>query len=144
MVKNRICEFRMAFKMSQTDLSDFLPGKPGKTVLSLIENGHVLPTSDLLEALCLVFGCTPFDLYDASDLVLGANDSKGGGRDENARTVTVRITDELSEAINEVGYSDIGDWLREAKRKLLHDRDIRRMTQRITISPSISQSSVLK
>lgn len=135
MVKNRICEYRSARKMSQTELSDLLPGRPGKTVLSLIENGHVLPSFELLDAICRVFDCTPFDLYDASDLDLAV--SNGGGRGKtNGRTATVFLSDEIIEAIKEVGYSDVGDWLRESKRKLLHDRDIRRMTQRITISPS--------
>ena len=145
MVKNRICEYRSARKMSQNELSDLLPGRPGKTILSLIENGHVLPSLDLLIDICRVFDCTPLDLYDASDLDLAIRDAEGGARAKaKGRTASVFLSDEIIDAIKEVGYSDVGDWLRESKRKLLHDRDLRRMTQRITFTPPILQSNDLK
>ncbi len=134
MVRNRIHEFRLAKDMSQVQLADRLPDSPGNTILSLIETGRVLPTREMLDALCRIFDCTPIDLYDKDDLDLGAVSDEGGERgSQNGRLVSMRISNEIIDALKEVGYNDVSDWLRESKRKLLHDRDIRRMTQRITI-----------
>lgn len=61
MVKNLIRKYRTDRKLSQTELSDLMHGSPGKTVLSLIENGHVLPTSEVLKSLCSALDCKPTD-----------------------------------------------------------------------------------
>ncbi len=123
MVKNRIKKFRTErWDMSQAELSDMLPDKPGKTVLSLIENGHVLPTPETMASLCAIFSCSPSDLYDESDLrfVDSGGDLDGGDR------ITVRVSSEFMEALEELGYSDVKEWLNEVRRNLLKERDIRR------------------
>ena len=123
MVKNRIKKFRTErWDMSQAELSDMLPGKPGKTVLSLIENGHVLPTPETMASLCAIFSCSPSDLYDESDLrfVDNGGDLDGGDR------ITVKVSQEFLEALEELGYSDAKEWLHEVRRNLLKERDIRR------------------
>ena len=123
MVKNRIKKFRTErWDMSQAELSDMLPGKPGKTVLSLIENGHVLPTPETMASLCAIFSCSPSDLYDESDLrfVDNGGDLDGGDR------ITVRVSQEFLEALEELGYSDVKEWLHEVRRNLMKERDIRR------------------
>ena len=123
MLKNRIKKFRTErWDMSQAELSDMLPGKPGKTVLSLIENGHVLPTPETMASLCAIFSCSPSDLYDESDLrfVDNGGDLDGGDR------ITVKVSQEFLEALEELGYSDAKEWLHEVRRNLLKERDIRR------------------
>ena len=148
MVKNRIRELRIARDMSQNDLSDLIPSKPGKTVLSLIENGHVLPTQDVLEAICDAFDCTPLDIYDENDLDLTIATRKGGDLgDPKGRMATIFIDEDAMDAIEELGYQDPAEWLRESKRRLLRERDIRQYTGHTFIKwipPISAQSNSLK
>lgn len=123
MVKNRIKKFRTEkWDLSQAELSDMLPGKPGKTVLSLIENGHVLPTPETMASLCAIFSCSPADLYEESDLRY----VDPGGDLDGADKIVVRISDDFKDALAELGYGDVKEWLNEVKRNLLKERDIRR------------------
>jgi len=133
MVRNLIRKYRTDRNLSQAELSDLMPGSPGKTVLSLIENGHVLPTCDVLESLCDVLKCTPTDLYDANDLNLMKAVDEGGGFDASETVVTIIVTKEVEEALKELGYSDVNEWLDEERRNLLKTRDIRLMSKRIIL-----------
>ena len=132
MVTNRIRKYRTEQKLSQNELSDMLPKSPGKTILSLIENGHVLPTRDMLESICSALRCTPSDLYDTNDLMLMP--TNGGDLPNGSKAVVVTVSNGFEEALKELGYASVEEWLNEAKRSLLKDLDIRRMNQRIVIS----------
>lgn len=58
--------YRLNAGMSQDELA----AKVGvcKTVISLLENGHVLPTKATMNGLCNVLGCKMNDLYDLRDI----------------------------------------------------------------------------
>lgn len=71
MAENRIREMRTKFRMTQERLSESIGGH-GKVVMSLIENGYVMPTREMLEGLCKTFRCNPNDLYDEHDLNLSS------------------------------------------------------------------------
>ncbi len=126
-----IRKYRAERQMSQTQLSDALPGAPGKTILSLIENGHVLPTKETMDAICKVFDCQPTDLFNASDLSFLPSD--GGGLTNGYKVMTVTVTPGIEDALKELGYTDIQEWLNEARRSLLKDLYIQRMNQHIVI-----------
>ena len=126
MVKNRIRMFRNdKLDLSQGKLSEMLPGKPGKTVLSLIENGHVLPTPETMTALCSIFSCTPLDLYDESDILYSSKNNSGGDLD-SVKEGHINIKSETFDALKELGYNSLQEWINESQRELLKNRDLRR------------------
>lgn len=138
MVRNKVRVFRQdKWNLSQSELSDRLPSKPGKTLLSLIENGHALPTPELMDELCRFFSCKPYELFNEADMTFGA--AKG---EEDDTVIRIDSTKEVLDAIAEMGYVGPEEWYFEMERNLLRERDIRRVSKMLMKDQSsIHQSS---
>lgn len=130
MVKNKIKQRREMAKFSQQTFSDLLPSKPGKVLLSMIENGHALPTPELMDEICKVFCCLPTHLYDEKDLIFtGVNDAKA--EKENEKNVfKLKLSQETIDALIDIGYASPDEWFRDMQRQVQEKVDIR-VTRRI-------------
>lgn len=127
MVKNKIKQRREMAKFSQQKLSDLLPSKPGKTLLSMIENGHALPTPELMDEICKLFCCLPTHLYDEKDLVFtGVNDTV----DDDRNVFKLKLSQETIDALIDIGYASPDEWFRDVQRQVQEKVDIR-VTRRI-------------
>lgn len=123
MVSNRIRTLLSDNKMSAKNLSDELTDC-NPAILSYIINGKALPTVDGLKEMCELIGCSPSDLYDSKDVDLlsvfekwrtdvACLDSEVGkwfSPDESAA---------LRKALAALGYSCVGEWIREMWRSTL-------------------------
>lgn len=116
MVKNRIKEYRTKLGISQSDFCEKLGCNPGKTIISLIENGHVLPTQEILASICDALGCEAGDLYDSSELRLVL-----GNIDRSGTTITVPdwMLESIEDALDVLSYKSINEWFRDSYRRLL-------------------------
>lgn len=144
MVANRIHEYRRKTNMSQSALSSSFLNNIGHTVVSLVENGHVLPTRDMLRQLCKAFDCSPDDLYSMSDLDLLGH---GGLTSDDNETATITVTPAMRMALKELGYNDVYEWMRESERMLVRNMHIQRMNQSVVLTidaPPISQTGIKK
>lgn len=136
MVSNRIRDMRIQAGLSQGDVADNLPEDVNRIIVSFIESGKVLPTTESMKLLCDLFTCSPTDLYDSDDLDLSLVDAfpsikakptkKTGGRGAGHEGMTefrVWIKPEektaLENAVAKMGYRSTAEWFREAFRSLL-------------------------
>ena len=112
MAENRIREMRSKFRMTQEQLSDSIGGQ-GKVVMSLIENGYVMPTREMLEGLCKTFRCNPNDLYSEHDLNLSAAPEK---------TQTISISKDEYENMKtqalSAGFDSVEKWFEFSRQAL--------------------------
>jgi len=135
--KNRIREYRTRMGISQHELGQKLPDSPGKSIVSLIENGHVLPTVGAMQTLCDTFICTPTDLYREDDLNVTLSEqfpdfsdvprsckNRGSGHDGMTEfRVWVKPEEKaaLETAVEKLGYRNPTEWFREAYRSLMRE-----------------------
>lgn len=125
-VTNSVQRYRIDYGLSQNQLAYRILHCAGVTPLSFVENGHVLPTKEMLNDLCSIFCCTPTDLYAADDIDLL---SCGGGLTDGSKKIVVKIKPEVTEALNELGYANPEEWLKEAERKLLMEMHLQRISR---------------
>lgn len=123
MVSNRIRMLLADRKISAQNLSDELTDC-NAAILSYIINGRVLPTADSLKEMCEILGCAPTDLYDSKDVDLLSVFEKW-------RTDVAHLDSEvgkwfdpdesaaLRKALTALGYSCVGEWIREMWRSTL-------------------------
>ena len=118
MVSNRIKVLLAEREISAKALADGMPECCSPAIMSYITNGKVLPTKQTLGRMCFLLGCEPTDLYDVKDLDLlsGGKEREQSPcvvedtlqRDLNAREIAA-----LELAVKALGYSDLGDWVRD-------------------------------
>lgn len=112
MAENRIREMRNKFRMTQEQLSESIGGQ-GKMIVSLIENGYVMPTREMLEALCKTFCCNPNDLYGEHELNLSAAPEK---------TQTISICkdeyEKMKAQAQSAGFSSVEKWFEFSRQAL--------------------------
>ncbi len=128
MTKNNIRLKLMEKGISQAEAASLMPDDVGRVGMSFITTGKVLPTKDGLEALCAMFDCPPSDLYDPSDINLLAVGAEGKeqinrspartGRQHDGMTelrawLRPYEKDALQKAVQELGYRNVAEWLRE-------------------------------
>lgn len=136
--RNRIREYRMRMGISQHELGQKLPDSPSKAIVSLIENGHVLPTVGAMQTLCDTFICNPTDLYRVDDLNVTLSDqfpdfsemprscknNRGSGH-EGMTEFRVWVKPEektsLEAAVEKLGYRNPTEWFRESYRSLMRE-----------------------
>lgn len=117
MVSNRIRELLADRKMSARNLSDELTDC-NAAILSYIINGRALPTAETLKEMCEQLGCSPEDLYDSKDVDLlsvfekwrtdvACLDSEVGKWFDPEESAALR------KALAALGYSCVGEWIRE-------------------------------
>lgn len=104
-VMNRIRQMRASKSMTQQQVGD-IAGSASKVVMSLIENGHVLPTKDTLAMLCDVLECSACDLYDVDDLDLASTVMNG----VPAFEVSPEQYNEIEELAKCSGFDDAKAW----------------------------------
>lgn len=132
MTKNRIRERLEESCITQAEIASKMPDGVGKVGMSFIATGKVLPTKDGLEALCTMLDCSPTDLYDPEDIDLLSVGSDA--MDESVRFDPGSISktgrqhdgmcelrawlrpyekESLANAVADLGYRSIAEWLRE-------------------------------
>lgn len=132
MTKNNI-RFKIEEKgITQAELASQMPDDVGRVGMSFIVTGKVLPTKDGLEYLCGVFDCQPSDLYEPDDINLLAigedaieetvrldpgSVSKSGRQHDGMCELRAWLRpyekENLANAVAELGYRSIAEWLRE-------------------------------
>ena len=123
MVSNRIRTLLSDRKMSAKKLSDELTDC-NAAILSYIINGRALPTAASLKEMCELLGCAPTDLYDSKDVDLlsvfekwrtdvACLDSEVGKWFDPEESAALR------KALAALGYSCVGEWIREMWRSTL-------------------------
>ena len=123
MVKNRIRYVLTERKISAKDLSDDLTDC-SQALMSYIINGKVLPTVDGLNEMCEVLGCSPMELYDSNDVdLLSVFDDwrtdVAGLDSEIGRWFDADESKALRKALSALGYTCVGEWVREMWRDTL-------------------------
>lgn len=132
MTKNCIRSRLEESGITQIEAAACLPDDVGRVGMSFIVTGKVLPTKSSLEALCGMFDCTPSDLYDPDDinlLAIGAdaieetvrfdpgNVSRSGRQHDGMTELRAWLRpyekEALANAVDELGYRSIAEWLRE-------------------------------
>lgn len=123
MGNNRIRAVLADRKMPAKHLSDGLTDC-NAAILSYIINGKVLPTPDKLREMCELLGCSPEDLYDSTDVDLLAVFEKwrtGVARldSEVGKWFDPEESEALRKALAALGYTCVGEWIREMWRGTL-------------------------
>ena len=132
MTQNSIREKLEERGITQAKVAENMPDDVGRIGMSYIVMGKVLPTKTGLDYLCEVFDCTPTDLYAPDDINLlsvGAepideavrfepsNVSKSGRQHDGMCELCAWLRpyekEALANAVSDLGYRSIAEWLRE-------------------------------
>ena len=132
MTKNHIKQKLEEVGITQKELAELLPDDVGRTAMSFIVTGKVLPTKPCLEAMCDKLDCLPTDLFEREDIDLlsigneSIDDSarfESGSVSRSGRQhdgmVELRAwlrpyeKEALAKAVGDLGYRSIAEWLRE-------------------------------
>lgn len=132
MTKNHIRTKLEEHGITQAEAAGRMPDDVGRVGMSFIVTGKVLPTKDSLDALCGMLDCNPTDLYDPDDinlLAVGAEPieetarfdpstiSKSGRQHDGMCELRAWLRpyekEALANAVADLGYRSIAEWLRE-------------------------------
>ncbi len=138
MPKNNIRVERTRLGLSQGAVAKAMPDGVEAVALGFIENGRVLPTKGGMQALCDLFGCSPEDLYDPSELdlttkapeeapppaIAPVKAAKGDAADHDGMQqfrVWLRPYEKeyLEKVVEALGYRSSAEWLREMYRNTI-------------------------
>lgn len=123
MARNRIKAVLAERGMSAKALADCVEDC-NPAIVSYIANGKVLPTPECLKEMCLRLGCSPVDLYDATDVDLPSlfSDDAAASQPQDSelgKWLSAEEAAALRKAILAFGYSSVGEWVREMWRNTL-------------------------
>lgn len=128
-VNCRIKAVRVEHGFTQADIVEALglTGTSAKVIVSMIENGHVMPTVSIMRTLCELFHCKPDDLYGKEDLDICLSDDW-----KRTDTVSLGASKELSFATHVLGYASVGEWFEDMSRRTVNEAKIVNAADRFT------------
>ena len=122
-----ITRYRMSLGIKQTDICK-RAGICDAPMLSRMEHGMCNPTPEQFKALCNVFGCSPNELADRSEVSYGLS-AKRDGHKLNTR-ISHRIPEArlnaVKEAVKVCGYGTVQAWLETCVYRLLTEANKKR------------------